>query len=45
MSWPEKYKKFEVDSGIQEQRMPESECYPKADFSAVSELFIQQTTW
>ena len=24
---------------------PDSECYPKADFSAVSELFIQQTTW
>ena len=32
MSWPEKYKKFEVDSGIQEYRLSESESYPKAEF-------------
>ena len=24
---------------------PTAICYPKADFSAVSELWIQQTTW
>ena len=26
------YKKFEFDSGNEEKRMSESECYPKADF-------------
>ena len=31
--------------GNEEYRMSDSKCYPKADFSAVSELFIQQTTW
>ena len=25
--------------------MSDSECYPKADFSAVSELWIKQMTW
>ena len=45
MNWTENCKKFESDSGNEEYRMSDSECYPKADFSAVSELFIQQTTW
>ena len=32
MSLPKNYKKFEFDSGNEEQRMSESESYPKAEF-------------
>ena len=31
MSQPENYKKFEFDSGNEEQRMSESYSYPKAE--------------
>ena len=32
MSQPENYKKFEFDSGSEEQPISDSESYPKADF-------------
>ena len=32
MSLPENYKKFEFDSGSEEQRMSETESYPNAEF-------------
>ena len=32
MSYPENYKKFEFDSGNEEQPISDSEYYPKADF-------------
>ena len=50
MSQPENYKKFEFDSGNEEQPyfrqriLPEGRFFPKAEFSEVSEMWIQHTT-
>ena len=39
MSWPKNYRNFEFDSGKREERMSETETYPKAEIIRKPNLF------